>query len=112
MLTTAWLSALLLLCPAPHRAGETRAGGLLGLGLLDGLLGGNSITSTAAPSTTTASLAVVVSDAAAGDSIGPLQALLDLLTGVTAVLPISDLASLLGLNTSPIPSPLADPLGF
>merc|ERR1719436_263638 len=84
-----------------------------GLGLLDGLLGGNSSSSsTAAPATTPASLVAVVSDAAAGDSTGPLQALLDLLTGVTAVLPVSDLASLLGINTSPIPSPLADPLGF
>merc|ERR1712058_71923 len=40
------------------------------------------------------------------------KALIDLLTGVTDKLPISDIAALMGINTDPVPSPFSDPLGF
>merc|ERR1712126_82124 len=43
---------------------------------------------------------------------GPIQGLLDLLTGVSSTLPIADIASLMGINTDPVPSPFSDPLGF
>merc|ERR1719233_2452512 len=75
---------------------KDRAGGLLGLGLL----GGDS------------SGAVDATTAAADGLDGPMKALLDLLTGVTTILPISDIAALMGINTDPIPSPFSDPLGF
>merc|ERR1712243_158200 len=42
----------------------------------------------------------------------PMKALIDLLTGVTTVLPIADIAALMGINTDPVPSPFSDPLGF
>merc|ERR1719431_1337579 len=83
---------------------KERAGGLLGFGLL----GGDADT-TAAPADTAAADATT----AANDALaGPIQALIDLLTGVTTQLPIADMAALLGINTTPIPSPFSDPLGF
>merc|ERR1712025_1039551 len=42
----------------------------------------------------------------------PMMVLRDLLTGVTTVLPIADIAALMGINTDPVPSPFSDPLGF
>ena len=68
--------------------------------IFDLLTGGSEDTTTAATT------------AAASGLEGPIQALLDLLTGVTTVLPIKDIASLMGINMDPIPSPLSDPLGF
>merc|ERR1711915_917152 len=81
-----------------HQKDSERDGGLLGFGLL-----GGGETTTAAADATTAS-----SDGLAG----PIQGLLDLLTGVTSTLPIVDIASLMGINTDPVPSPFSDPLGF
>ena len=81
-----------------HKKGSERDGGLLGFGLL-----GGGDTTTAAADATTAS-----SDGLAG----PIQGLLDLLTGVSSTLPIADIASLMGINTDPVPSPFSDPLGF
>merc|ERR1712083_1087835 len=81
-----------------HEKYSERDGGLLGFGLL-----GGGETTTAAADATTAS-----SDGLAG----PIQGLLDLLTGVTSTLPIADIASLMGINTDPVPSPFSDPLGF
>merc|ERR1712228_1132430 len=81
-----------------HYKDSERDGGLLGFGLL-----GGGETTTAAADATTAS-----SDGLAG----PIQGLLDLLTGVTSTLPIADIASLMGINTDPVPSPFSDPLGF
>merc|ERR1712123_70092 len=94
---------------------KERAGGLLGFGLLGGdattaASSGDATTTASADATTTAT-----SDAttAANDGLaGPIQSLIDLLTGVSTVLPIADIASLLGINTDPIPSPFSDPLGF
>merc|ERR1712025_1134103 len=75
---------------------KERAGGLLGLGLLGGDSSGASDATTAA-----------------NDGLeGPMKALIDLLTGVTTVLPIADIAALMGINTDPVPSPFSDPLGF
>merc|ERR1712025_1468006 len=80
--------------------GKERAGGLFGLGIL----GGDSADSTTgAPDATTATNE---------DLAGPMKALIDLLTGVTDKLPISDIAALMGINTDPVPSPFSDPLGF
>merc|ERR1719470_257414 len=80
---------------------KERAGGLLGFGLL----GGDADT-TAAPADTTAADATTTATTAANDALaGPIQALIDLLTGVTSQLPIADMAALLGINTTPIPSP-------
>merc|ERR1711915_1014195 len=78
-----------------HEKDSERDGGLLGFGLL-----GGGETTTAAADATTAS-----SD---GDGLaGPIQGLLDLLTGVTSTLPIADIASLMGINTDPVPSPFS-----
>merc|ERR1712025_891967 len=75
---------------------KERAGGLLGLGLLGGDSSGANDATTAA-----------------NDGLeGPMKALIDLLTGVTTVLPIADIAALMGINTDPVPSPFSDPLGF
>merc|ERR1712168_68518 len=85
---------------------KDRAGGLLGFGIL----GGDSADSTtAAPADTDASDATTATNE---DLAGPMKALIDLLTGVTDKLPISDIAALMGINTDPIPSPFSDPLGF
>merc|ERR1712142_871229 len=73
--------------------GKDRAGGLLGFGIL----GGDSADSTTATNE---------------DLAGPMKALIDLLTGVTDKLPISDIAARMGINTDPVPSPFSDPLGF
>merc|ERR1712106_1266770 len=84
---------------------KERAGGLLGFGLL----GGDATTATADATTPATSDATT----AANEGLaGPIQSLIDLLTGVSTVLPIADIASLLGINTDPIPSPFSDPLGF
>merc|ERR1712123_492160 len=84
---------------------KERAGGLLGFGLL-----GGDATTASADATTAATSDVTT---AASDGLaGPIQSLIDLLTGVSTVLPIADIASLLGINTDPIPSPFSDPLGF
>merc|ERR1739838_84592 len=77
---------------------KDRAGGLLGFGLL----GGDTTTTTSGDTTT----------AAADDLSGPIKSLIDLLTGVSTVLPVEDIANLMGINISPIPSPFSDPLGF
>merc|ERR1712058_121986 len=84
--------------------GKERAGGLLGFGIL----GGDSADSTTgAPADASDATAATNEDLA-----GPMKALIDLLTGVTDKLPISDIAALMGINTDPIPSPFSDPLGF
>eukprot|EP00091_Calanus_sinicus_P017789 TRINITY_DN3859_c0_g1_i9.p1 TRINITY_DN3859_c0_g1~~TRINITY_DN3859_c0_g1_i9.p1 ORF type:complete len:183 (+),score=82.13 TRINITY_DN3859_c0_g1_i9:26-550(+) len=106
-------------------AGETflyekeRAGGLLGFGLLGGDTTTASADTTAAPADTTTAPADTttassgdVTTAAADDLSGPIQSLIDLLTGASTTLPIADIAGLLGINTTPIPSPFSDPLGF
>merc|ERR1712168_1221122 len=82
---------------------KERAGGLLGLGLLGGDSSGGSDGSDATTAATTA---------AADGLEGPMKALIDLLTGVTTILPIADIPALMGINTDPIPSPFSDPLGF
>merc|ERR1719209_1867957 len=84
---------------------KERAGGLLGLGLLGGDSSGTS-------DATTAGAADATTAAAADGLDGPMKALIDLLTGVTTILPISDIAALMGINTDLIPSPFSDPLGF
>merc|ERR1719244_435491 len=66
--------------------------------LIGGILGGGA-TTTAAPTT-------------AGPSNDAIQNLLNLLTGVTTILPVQDIANLLGINTTPIPNPLTNPLQF
>merc|ERR1719435_824588 len=76
---------------------KERAGGLLGLGLLGGDSSGTS-------DATTAGAADATTAAAADGLDGPMKALIDLLTGVTTVLPIADIAALMGIST--------DPLGF
>merc|ERR1719500_1477107 len=85
---------------------KERAGGLLGLGLL----GGDATTASSADTTTPSSGAATT--AATDDLAGPIQSLIDLLTGASTTLPIADIAGLLGINTTPIPSPFSDPLGF
>merc|ERR1712212_862230 len=84
---------------------KDREGGLLGLGLLGG-------DSSGASDATTAGTVDATTTAAADGLDGPMKALLDLLTSVTTILPISDIAALMGINTDPIPSPFSDPLGF
>merc|ERR1719244_99145 len=66
--------------------------------LIGGILGGGA-TTTAAPTT-------------AAPSNEAIQNLLNLLTGVTTILPVQDIANLLGINTTPIPNPLTNPLQF
>merc|ERR1711892_738918 len=89
---------------------KDRAGGLLGFGLL----GGDTTTaaSSADTTTTTASSGDTTTTNAADDLSGPIKSLIDLLTGVSTVLPVEDIANLMGINISPIPSPFSDPLGF
>merc|ERR1711892_1552413 len=86
---------------------KERAGGLLGFGLL----GGDATTAASSGDATTASSSDATTAASDGLA-GPIQSLIDLLTGVSTVLPIADIASLLGINTDSIPSPFSDPLGF
>ena len=83
-----------------HEKDSERDGGLLGFGLLGG------------EDTTTATTAADATTASSDGLAGPIQGLLDLLTGVTSTLPIADIASLMGINTDPVPSPFSDPLGF
>ena len=93
---------------------KERAGGLLGFGLLGGdttTVASSSDTTTASADTTTASSSDATT-AATDDLAGPIQSLIDLLTGASTTLPIADIAGLLGINTTPIPSPFSDPLGF
>ena len=94
----------------PFLEKKDRAGGLLGLGLLGGdvTTTASTVDTTSAADTTT----VAASDSTTAAPSGPVQALLDLLTGVSTVLPIADIASLMGISTDPIPSPFSDPLGF
>merc|ERR1712106_537170 len=89
---------------------KDRAGGLLGFGLL----GGDTTTTTSADTTTTTATTAdtTTTTAAADDISGPIKSLIDLLTGVSTVLPVEDIANLMGINISPIPSPFSDPLGF
>merc|ERR1712142_1194645 len=78
---------------------KDRAGGLLGFGIL----GGDSADSTtAAPADTNASDATTATNE---DLAGPMKALIDLLTGVTDKLPISDICSD-GYQHRPRPQPL------
>merc|ERR1712106_553065 len=99
---------------------KERAGGLLGFGLLGGdattaASSGDATTASSSDATTASATTAATSDVttAASDGLaGPIQSLIDLLTGVSTVLPIADIASLLGINTDPIPSPFSDPLGF
>merc|ERR1712106_580627 len=89
---------------------KDRAGGLLGFGLL----GGDTTTTTSADTTTTTATTAdtTTTTAAADDISGPTKSLIDLLTGVSTVLPVEAIANLMGINISPIPSPFSDPLGF
>merc|ERR1712106_563789 len=89
---------------------KDRAGGLLGFGLL----GGDTTTTTSADTTTTTATTAdtTTTTAAADDLSGPIKSLIDLLTGASTVLPVEDIANLMGINISPIPSPFSDPLGF
>merc|ERR1740128_1275188 len=97
---------------------KDRAGGLLGFGLLGGdtttaaTSGDTTTTTSADTTTTTASSGDTTTTAAADDLSGPIKSLIDLLTGVSTVLPVEDIANLMGINISPIPSPFSDPLGF
>jgi hypothetical protein len=100
---------------------KERAGGLLGFGLLGGdatTVASSADTTTASADTTTASADTTTASsgdattAASDDLAGPIQSLIDLLTGASTTLPIADIAGLLGINTTPIPSPFSDPLGF
>ena len=99
---------------------KERAGGLLGFGLLGGdtTTATSADTTTASAETTTASADTTTASsgdattAATDDLAGPIQSLIDLLTGASTTLPIADIAGLLGINTTPIPSPFSDPLGF
>merc|ERR1739838_784770 len=97
---------------------KDRAGGLLGFGLLGGdtttaaSSADTTTTTSADPTTTTASSGDTTTTAAADDLSGPIKSLIDLLTGVSTVLPVEDIANLMGINISPIPSPFSDPLGF
>merc|ERR1712142_443265 len=84
--------------------GKERAGGLLGFGLL----GGDSADSATGAQADASDATTATNE----DLAGPMKALIDLLTGVTDKLPISDIAALMGINTDPIPSPFSDPLGF
>merc|ERR1712121_316150 len=98
---------------------QEREGGLFGFGLLD--FGGDATaTTTAAPSDPLALLTSILTEAAGEttptdstatdpDLIGRV---IDVLTGVTTCLPFEDIASLLGIETSPVPSPSSDPIGF
>merc|ERR1711942_185176 len=91
---------------------KERAGGLLGLGLLGGDSSGASDATTAGAGDATTAGAGDATTAANDGLEGPMKALIDLLTGVTTVLPIADIAALMGINTDPVPSPFSDPLGF
>ena len=92
---------------------KERAGGLLGFGLLggDASTAASADTTTASADTTTTSSGDATT-AATDDLAGPIHSLIDLLTGASTTLPIADIAGLLGINTTPIPSPFSDPLGF
>ena len=96
---------------------KDRAGGLLGFGLLGGdtttaASSADTTTTTSADTTTTTASSGDTTTAAADDLSGPIKSLIDLLTGVSTVLPVEDIANLMGINISPIPSPFSDPLGF
>merc|ERR1712243_16158 len=113
------IKALFILCfPCTLVTGEKflyekeRAGGLLGLGLLGGDSSGASDATTAGAGDATTAGAGDATTAANDGLEGPMKALIDLLTGVTTVLPIADIAALMGINTDPVPSPFSDPLGF
>merc|ERR1712123_205959 len=94
---------------------KERAGGLLGLGLLGGdatTTGSSGDATTASSADATTAFADATTAATSDATTAAIQSLIDLLTGVSTVLPITDIASLLGINTDPIPSPFSDPLGF
>merc|ERR1711915_445197 len=106
----AFLLALTLSLASASTAQE-RAGGLFGFGLLD--FGGD----TAASSDPLTQLTSILTDASSTTESTPanpniIQSVLDVLTGASTCLPFESVASLLGLETSPVPSPGSDPLGF
>merc|ERR1740128_975812 len=86
---------------------KDRAGGLLGFGLLGGdtttaaSSADTTTTTSADTTTTTASSGDTTTTAAADDLSGPIKSLIDLLTGVSTVLPVEDIANLMGINISP-----------
>merc|ERR1719435_437296 len=90
---------LFTLLPLVCLVASAPEGGLFGLGLL----GGGATTTLVDALTTT-----VATDAATTSAI---QNILDVLTGKATTLALDQLSNLLGLN-NPVPSPLADPVGF
>merc|ERR1711892_1290741 len=110
------VSFLCALVAADSLLEKDRAGGLLGFGLLGGdtttAASSADTTTTTSADPTTATSADTTTTAAADDLSGPIKSLIDLLTGVSTVLPVEDIANLMGINMSPIPSPFSDPLGF
>merc|ERR1711892_261729 len=120
------VSFLCALVAADSLLEKDRAGGLLGFGLLGGdtttaASSADTTTTTSADPTTTTSADTTTTTASSGDTTttaaaddlsGPIKSLIDLLTGVSTVLPVEDIANLMGINISPIPSPFSDPLGF
>ena len=111
---------VLLLLPFLCLATASPAGGLFGLGLL----GGDSATTVAgaAAGATNAPTNPLVSvltgllpvpagmDATALDT--SLTGMIAVLTGQSTDLPLEAMAALIGINTTPIPSPLSNPLAF
>merc|ERR1711872_584549 len=95
---------------------EERAGGIFGLGLLP--FGDTTESPSSAPSGPIEQLLSLLSppnpSTAETDTPSPdlIQTLINVMTGVVTSLDLNQVASMLGINTTPIPSPLSDPLGF
>merc|ERR1711935_186381 len=110
---TIFVSLSLVLAASAALQTEDRAGGLFGLGLLP--FGGAD---TAAAADNVGLLESLLTGQTTDDTSSTnsdtdiVQTLIDVLTGVTTVLPIEAFANLLGIDTTPVPSPISDPIGF
>merc|ERR1712106_1136079 len=114
---TIFVSLSLVLATSAAIQTEDRAGGLFGLGLLP--FGGADTAAEATPAADNIGLleslltAQTTEDNSSTNSDTDIvQTLIDVLTGVTSVLPIEAFANLLGIDTTPVPSPISDPIGF
>ena len=110
---------VLLLLPFLCLATASPAGGLFGFGLL----GGDTATTVAgaagatdAPSNPLVSVLTGLLPVPAGMDATALDTsltgMIAVLTGQSTDLPLEAMAALIGINTTPIPSPLSDPLAF
>merc|ERR1712021_27313 len=108
---TIFVSLSLVLAASAALQTEDRAGGLFGLGLLP--FGGADPAADNVGLLESLLTGQTTDDTSSTNSDTDIvQTLIDVLNGVTTVLPIEAFANLLGIDTTPVPSPISDPIGF